>query len=158
MKEATARIKLNRLRGAATWRVFDADDGSANIRLESNGTLTQADLDAFGNDFDSPAPAARAVERAIVAEFNAEKALVNAKSQLITHFEKEPDHARPLELRTQPGRRRRQGGHMSNLSFSHLYKDEVLRDRWETQLLAPKREDAMPTWHSRGTGTESDCA
>lgn len=154
----TACIKVNRLLEAAGWRFFDVDGGSANTRLASNGTLTQADLDAFGNDFDSPAPAACAVERAIVAEINAEKALVNAKSQLFAHFKKEPDHACPLGRRTQFGRRRRQGGHTSNPSFSHLYKDEVLRDRWEAQLLESKREDAMSTWHSRGTDTESDCA
>ena len=52
MKEATARIKINRLLEVAGWRFFDADGGSANIRLESNATITQAELDAFGNDFE----------------------------------------------------------------------------------------------------------
>lgn len=52
MKEATARIKINRLLEAAGWRFFNADGGSANIRLESNATIMQADLDAFGDDFE----------------------------------------------------------------------------------------------------------
>jgi len=52
VKEATARIKINRLLEAAGWCFFGADGGSANIRLESNATITQADLDAFGNDFE----------------------------------------------------------------------------------------------------------
>lgn len=52
MKEATARIKINRLLEAAGWCFFDTDGGPANIRLESNATISQADLDAFGNDFE----------------------------------------------------------------------------------------------------------
>lgn len=52
MKEASARIKINKLLEAAGWRFFENEDGPANIRLESTATLTQADLDAFGEDFE----------------------------------------------------------------------------------------------------------
>lgn len=50
--EATARIKINKLLEAAGWRFFASADGPANIRLESSATLTHADIDAFGNDFE----------------------------------------------------------------------------------------------------------
>ena len=52
VKEATARIKINRLLEAAGWRFFNDGKGPANIRLESNATIKQADLDALGNDFE----------------------------------------------------------------------------------------------------------
>jgi len=52
VKEATARIKINRLLEAAGWRFFDDARGAANIRLESNATIKQADLDALGNNFE----------------------------------------------------------------------------------------------------------
>ena len=51
-KEATARIKINKLLEAAGWRFFADPQGPANIRLESNVTLTQTELDAFGNNFE----------------------------------------------------------------------------------------------------------
>lgn len=38
-KEATARIKLNKLLEAADWRFFAEGDAPANIRLESNATV-----------------------------------------------------------------------------------------------------------------------
>jgi type I restriction enzyme R subunit len=52
VKEATARIKINRLLETAGWRFFDDAHGAPNIRLESNATIKQADLDALGNDFE----------------------------------------------------------------------------------------------------------
>jgi type I restriction enzyme R subunit len=52
VKEATARIKINRLLESAGWRFFDDARGAANIRLESNATIKQADLDALGNNFE----------------------------------------------------------------------------------------------------------
>jgi len=36
MKEATARIKINKLLEAAGWRFFSDSNGFANIRLEPN--------------------------------------------------------------------------------------------------------------------------
>ncbi len=51
-KEATARIKINKLLEAAGWRFFAEGDAPANIRLESNATITSSDLDAFGENFE----------------------------------------------------------------------------------------------------------
>ncbi|KVW94299.1 DEAD/DEAH box helicase family protein [Thiobacillus denitrificans] len=51
-KEATARIKINKLLEAAGWRFFAEGSTPANIRLESNATITSSDLDAFGENFE----------------------------------------------------------------------------------------------------------
>ena len=52
-KEAQARIKINRLLEAADWRFFDDGQGKANVVLEPNAKLTQAQADAMGNNFDT---------------------------------------------------------------------------------------------------------
>jgi len=52
-KEAQARIKINKLLEAAGWRFFDSTQGKANIALEPNVKLTQAQVDAMGNDFET---------------------------------------------------------------------------------------------------------
>jgi type I restriction enzyme R subunit len=59
MKEATARIKINRLLDAAGWRFFDEGTEHANIQLEPSVHITRAQLDALGDDFS-------AVERGFV--------------------------------------------------------------------------------------------
>ena len=51
-KEATARIKINKLLEAAGWRFFAEGDAPANIRLEPSVTIKTADLDALGDDFE----------------------------------------------------------------------------------------------------------
>jgi len=51
-KEATARIKINQLLGAAGWRFFAAGNAPANIRLEPSVTITSSDLDALGENFE----------------------------------------------------------------------------------------------------------
>ena len=51
-KEATARIKINKLLEAAGWRFFSEGNAPANIRLEPGVTLKTIDLDALGNDFE----------------------------------------------------------------------------------------------------------
>jgi type I restriction enzyme R subunit len=51
-KEATARIKINKLLEAAGWRFFPDGTGPANIRLEPSVTIQSADLDALGDDFE----------------------------------------------------------------------------------------------------------
>lgn len=51
-KEATARIKINKLLEAAGWRFFAEDNEPANIRLESNATIKSSDLDALGDNFE----------------------------------------------------------------------------------------------------------
>jgi hypothetical protein len=82
VKEATARIKINRLLETAGWRFFDDAHGAPNIRLESNATIKQADLDALGNDFE------RTSKGFIVAEIEAEQALVDANRELVVRMEK----------------------------------------------------------------------
>jgi len=52
MKEATARIKINKLLEAAGWRFFPGGKLPAHIQLEPNVKIKIADLDAFGNDFE----------------------------------------------------------------------------------------------------------
>jgi len=50
-KEATARIKINKLLEAASWRFFPEGGLPANIQLEPSVTIEPADLDALGDDF-----------------------------------------------------------------------------------------------------------
>lgn len=52
MKEATSRIKINKLLEAAGWRFFADGKGPANIQLEPSVTIKTADLDSLGNDFE----------------------------------------------------------------------------------------------------------
>ncbi len=54
-KEATARIKINKLLEAAGWRFFADGDASPNIRLELSVTLKTSDLDALGYNFEKTA-------------------------------------------------------------------------------------------------------
>ena len=51
-KEATARIKINKLLEAAGWRFFPEGGAPANIRLEPNVKIKSADLEALGEDFE----------------------------------------------------------------------------------------------------------
>ena len=51
-KEATARIKINRLLEAAGWRFFADGEHKATIRLEPNVRIKSTDLDALGDDFE----------------------------------------------------------------------------------------------------------
>ena len=52
MKEATARIKINKLLETAGWRFFADNNGPANIQLEPSVTLKKQDLDALGENFE----------------------------------------------------------------------------------------------------------
>ncbi len=52
MKEATARIKINKLLEAAGWRFFAEGENPANIRLEVATTLKRSELDALGENFE----------------------------------------------------------------------------------------------------------
>lgn len=54
-KEATARIKINKLLEAAGWRFFPSGGLPANIRLEAGATIKSTDIDAFGDDFEKVA-------------------------------------------------------------------------------------------------------
>ena len=52
MNEATARIKINKLLEAASWRFFTDGNKPANICLEPGVTIKVLDLDSLGNDFE----------------------------------------------------------------------------------------------------------
>jgi type I restriction enzyme R subunit len=51
-KEATARIKINKLLEAAGWRFFPDGAKPANIRMETTVTIKSSDLDQLGEDFE----------------------------------------------------------------------------------------------------------
>ena len=51
-KEATARIKINKLLEAAGWRFFADGVKPANIQLEPSVTIKSTDLDALGENFE----------------------------------------------------------------------------------------------------------
>jgi type I restriction enzyme R subunit len=51
-KEATARIKVNKLLEAAGWRFFPEGNAVANICLEPSVRIKSADLDALGENFE----------------------------------------------------------------------------------------------------------
>ena len=52
VKEAKARIKINKLLEEVGWRFFDNEQGKANIILENNAKLTQTQLNELGDDFE----------------------------------------------------------------------------------------------------------
>ncbi len=52
-KEASARIKINRLLEESGWRFFDDGNGPANIVLEPNTKITETQINALGEDFDT---------------------------------------------------------------------------------------------------------
>jgi type I restriction enzyme R subunit len=52
MKEAAARIKINKLLEVAGWRFFPEGKLPANIQLEPSVTIKESDLAAFGDDFE----------------------------------------------------------------------------------------------------------
>ena len=52
-KEATARIKINRLLDDAGWRFFDDRDGPANIVLEPNVKITEQSIEVLGEDYEN---------------------------------------------------------------------------------------------------------
>ncbi len=52
VKEATARIKINKLLEAAGWRFFANGKTPANIQLEPSITIKIHDLEALGEDFE----------------------------------------------------------------------------------------------------------
>jgi type I restriction enzyme R subunit len=52
VKEATARIKINKLLEAAGWRFFSDGKSPANIQLEPSVTIKTTDLDDLGENFE----------------------------------------------------------------------------------------------------------
>ena len=55
MKEAAARIKINKLLEEAGWRFFADAQGPANIQLEPNVSLRLEVLNALGENFEKTA-------------------------------------------------------------------------------------------------------
>ncbi len=53
LKEAKARIKINNMLTESGWRFFADANGPANIQLELHTKITQYQLDAFGEDFET---------------------------------------------------------------------------------------------------------
>ena len=53
VKEAKARIKINKLLEDASWRFFDNEKGPANIQLEPQVKISKKDIDSFGYDFET---------------------------------------------------------------------------------------------------------
>lgn len=51
-KEATARIKINKLLEAAGWTFFADGKSPANIQLEPSVSIKSTDLDALGENFE----------------------------------------------------------------------------------------------------------
>jgi type I restriction enzyme R subunit len=51
-KEASARIKINKLLENAGWRFFPEEGKPANIRLEASISIKKTDLDALGENFE----------------------------------------------------------------------------------------------------------
>jgi len=51
-KEATARIKINKLLEAAGWRFFPEGNAPANVRLEPSVTIKASELDVLGDNFE----------------------------------------------------------------------------------------------------------
>jgi type I restriction enzyme, R subunit len=52
MKEASARIKINKLLEQAGWRFFEENGVPANIQLEPSITIKSVDLDSLGKNFE----------------------------------------------------------------------------------------------------------
>jgi type I restriction enzyme R subunit len=52
MKEAVARIKINKLLEAAGWRFFADSNSPPNIQLEPSVTVKKQDIDALGENFE----------------------------------------------------------------------------------------------------------
>ena len=51
-KEATGRIKINKLLEAAGWHFFEEDGKPANVCLELHCKTNRGDLETFGDDFE----------------------------------------------------------------------------------------------------------
>src|SRR5690606_18764441 len=52
-KEAQARVKINKLLESAGWRFFDEAKGKANVALEPNVKLSQAQINDLGENFEA---------------------------------------------------------------------------------------------------------
>lgn len=109
-KEATARIKVNKLLEQSGWRFFPEGTSPANIRLESSVTLKSSDLDALGANFEKTTKGyidfllldAKGFPLIVLEAKSEDKNPLLGKEQATatprTDFplrEKDPDHPRP---------------------------------------------------------------
>ena len=76
-KEATARIKINKLLEAAGWRFFPEGSAPANIRLEPSVTIKSSDLEALGENFEKTA---FAVSEFDILAMSSPRSLIPARS------------------------------------------------------------------------------
>ena len=53
LKEAKARIKINKLLEESGWQLVDDKSGKANVVLESNVKITHKIQDEWGEDFEN---------------------------------------------------------------------------------------------------------
>jgi type I restriction enzyme R subunit len=83
-KEATARIKINKLLETAGWRFFPESGGPGNIRLEPTVTIKSSDLDALGENFEK-------ASRGFI-----DFLLLDAKGFPLIVLEAKPEDASPL--------------------------------------------------------------
>lgn len=85
VKEAKARIKINKLLESAGWRFFDNEEGKANILLESNTTFQLI------NDENPPiikkSLPSLILQQLIIVKKGKEQQIVNSNKELITIFE-----------------------------------------------------------------------
>jgi len=79
MKEATARIKINKLLESAGWRFLEDENGPANVQLEYSVTLKSSELDALGNDFEKASKGS--VDFLLLSEGGYPLAVLEAKSE-----------------------------------------------------------------------------
>ncbi len=91
-KEATARIKINRLLEAAGWRFFPEGTAPANIRLEPSVAIQPVAPDALGSDFEK-------AERGLV-----DFLLLDARGFPLIVLEAKAEHKNPLAGKEQARR------------------------------------------------------
>ncbi|MCL2830447.1 MAG: DEAD/DEAH box helicase family protein [Betaproteobacteria bacterium] len=89
MKEAAARIKINKLLEAAGWRFFPDANGPANIQLESGATFTKQALDELGDNFEK------------ISKGFIDYLLLNEKGFPFIVLEAKAEHINPLSAKEQ---------------------------------------------------------
>jgi len=89
MKEAAARIKINKLLEAAGWRFFPEGNQPANIFLEVGTTLSSVHLDALGENFEK------------TKKGYLDFLLLNEKGFPFIVFEAKAEHKAPLDGKEQ---------------------------------------------------------
>lgn len=133
MKEATARIKINKLLESAGWRFFDDNGKPANIRLEPTIQIKSTDLDQMGDDFEK-------TERGFI-----DFLLLNGKNFPLIVLEAKPEDKNPLIGKEQARRYARS----LNCRFVML-SNGTLHYFWDLERGNPYIITAFPTPDSVG--------